>query len=492
MGRALSREYRFLLYGGGVGGGKTIVSLGFADEMCQRFPGIRVCVVRKTLRAIKRNTWPSFNKILKGEKPHDPDDKMRNGDPERAELHKGDASYVYGNGSEILFMGCNVEDDPELNDMRGLEVTFFVLEEANELAELVFDVAVQRAGRWMNEHFGIPPMVLCTTNPSDNWVKDRFYSPWVEGKLQAPYYFQQALPHDNPHLPKSYLENLEFLPEAQYERMVNGNWDYSDIPNLLTPYLYFRNCTAIDEEFIGRKPKYIGIDVAREGNDKTVLCLGDDDGILWFEEYDHDKCAKTVPFIKKHIKDFDIKHADIIFDANGNGAAMDEALSNEKIFATMFKSQETKNMKVPELQNYIFKNRRAEAAWLFRKDVYHENISFPYNKQFQRQSIVIRFDMAENYIIIEPKKQLKKRLNGKSPDYWESAVMFNYVRHGMGYGVLSFKDYYKAQTASHTMVVKQDIKREFKEDKVVSETISNYFAEPMAPSLLTNVSSLAY
>lgn len=479
MHHALDKRYRFLLYGGGVGGGKTIVSLGFADEMCQRYPGIRVCIIRKTLRAIKRNTWPSFEKILKA-----------NGERNRAELHRGDATYAYKNGSEVIFMGCNTEDDPELNDLKGLEVTFIVLEEANELHEKVFDTSFERAGRWLNKEFDIPPLVICTTNPSNNWVKHRFYEPWSEGQLKAPFYFQQALPHHNPHLPKSYIENLEYLPEAEYERMVKGNWDYSDIPNLLTPYVHFKTCIAREDELLNRKPKYLGIDVAREGNDKTILCFGDELGILFFEEYRHDKCRKTAPIIKRHKSDFELEDSNIIFDANGNGAAMEEALNEQGIFATLFKSQE-KAQSAPEMKNYIFRNKRAEAAWMFRRDVYREEILYPFHKEFQKQCLAIKYKMPDNYICIESKEKIKKEL-GYSPDYHEAGVMMNYVRHGFGWGSISFKDFFNSNQGS-TMLVKQDIKREFdKKGRVSAESIVSTFGETMAPSYLKNVSSLAY
>lgn len=463
----------------------TFLVLGFADELCMQYPGVRIVVIRKTLSNIKRNTWPSFRKILgMGE------------DNKRATLNKQDQTWYYKNGSEVIGMGVDISTDPELNDMRGLEPTIIILEEGNELDRKVFSVAISRSGQWMNNEYGIPPLVLVTCNPSNAWVKDVFYDKWVENRLEAPFYYQPALPQDNPWNSAEYLKLLESLPESEYERYVKGNWDYADIPNQLTPYVYFKEGLLTDEEQselrTARVPKYIGVDVAREGDDKTIFCYGDDEGILWFEEYKHKKSSITAPILLAKAAEFKIPLFNIISDANGNGAGLIDALDILGSSITEFKSQDGANS-LPELKKFRFRNKRAEAFWIFRKDVYDRNITYPSHEKFQKQALVITYLMKENWIQIESKEKLKKLLQGKSPDHLEAAIMMNYVRHGYGWGTMSFA--YADTEAGKTHLMKQDTEKQYDKDGALTRVhISNVYSGTMAEGLgtLCAVSSMRY
>ena len=468
----------FPLYGGGVSGGKTIVSFGYLDTLAQQYPKTRYAIFRKTMSSIKRNSVPSFSKILE-----------MNGHPNRAQLHKGDWTYRYANGSELLFIEANKSIDPDFNKIRGLELTGAVMDEGNETDEDVFNILITRTGRWNNKKHNIRKFVMVTCNPDPGWVKSKWYDKWSQNKLEAPFYFQQSLPQDNPHNDKAFMESLEYLPEAEYERYVKGNWDYSMLPNQLIPFIYYKDCTVTKEQLIGRVPEYLGIDVAREGNDKTILCFGDSEGVLWFEEYDHDKCIKTAPIIKERLEEFSISPANVIIDANGNGAAMEEALNFLDIYPTLFKSQD-RAQGLPRVHNHIFRNKRAEAFWIYRIDVMDRNITFPDHPKLKKQSLLIDYMMENSYIQIEGKKTIKKKLR-ESPDYFEAAVMMNYVRHGMGLDRVSLRDY--NFRAAPTILVSQDINRQYKNDSLVSESIrSTYDSGTMAPSYLDSVPAMQY
>ena len=58
-----SGDYRYLLYGGAIRGGKTIAILGLVLVLARIYKGSRWVVVRKDLPTIKRNTIPSFERI---------------------------------------------------------------------------------------------------------------------------------------------------------------------------------------------------------------------------------------------------------------------------------------------------------------------------------------------------------------------------------------------------------------------------------------------
>ena len=112
--------------------------------------------------------------------------------------------------------------------------------------------------------------MLGTCNPSKNWVYKEFYKPDKDRTIKDYRKFLQALPSDNPHLHPSYLDSLLRLDKNSRERLYYGNWEYDNDPatlidmDAITDYF---NPIHLKRE--GRK--YMTIDVARKGKDKTVF-----------------------------------------------------------------------------------------------------------------------------------------------------------------------------------------------------------------------------
>jgi hypothetical protein len=59
-----SGEYDFVLYGGSIRGGKTFSGIGALLILCKAFPGSRWAIVRTDLQTLRRNTIPSFWKVV--------------------------------------------------------------------------------------------------------------------------------------------------------------------------------------------------------------------------------------------------------------------------------------------------------------------------------------------------------------------------------------------------------------------------------------------
>jgi len=167
----LSGQYRYMLFGGAIRGGKTVCILMLILALARMYRGSRWAIVRKDLPTIKRNTIPSFEKIA----------------PEGfvGSINRTDWYVDCANGSRIIFFPESAERDPELNRWRGLEVNGFALEECNEISEAAFHKAIERAGSWQCEHKQPAPLILATCNPTLGWVKQRWYDPWRKGTLKA-------------------------------------------------------------------------------------------------------------------------------------------------------------------------------------------------------------------------------------------------------------------------------------------------------------------
>jgi len=407
----LSKKYKFLLYGGAVGGGKSYLVLGIIDELCRQYPGARFAVCRKTMTVIKRNTIPSYLKILR-----------HNKNEIKVRINRTLWFAAYSNGSQIDFVDIDLSKDPELNKVKGLEITGAVLEEANEIEEKGFSIIKTRIGRMRNKELGIKPFILLTCNPDNNWVKDVFFDPWDNGTLKEPYFYLPALPKDNPFLDQDYLDTLEELPEAEHERYVKGNWNYSTNKNQLIMTEWLK---AAQIEETTTKPKYLGIDFAREGDDATVFTYMSDTELLWQERHKYSTANPIADLVEQAILQYDLDPDYIAVDAIGNGASLIDVLIERKVYIGAYKGSETPTS---ELKLFSFKNRRAEAHWFLREDIRLKRIGVMYNFEFFKQAQVIKYFTSEKCIQIDPKDKVKKDL-GYSPDYFDSAVIANFVRH---------------------------------------------------------------
>lgn len=221
MEAVFSGKFRYLCYGGAIRGGKSYGVMAIIFTLCKLFPGSRWAIVRKDLPTLKRTIFPTFEKLRPQGFIGPIQDTRQDG-----------LSAKCANGSVILFFPESLKDDPDYSRWKGLEVNGFWLEQAEELAHSTWHWALQRAGSWIipiSRHNPQPvqptPYILLTTNPTANWVKRDFYTPWKQGQLRAPYYYIPATVLDNPHLPQAYLDSLELLPERDYKVYVMGDWD---------------------------------------------------------------------------------------------------------------------------------------------------------------------------------------------------------------------------------------------------------------------------
>lgn len=220
---ATSGKYKYIFYGGAAGGGKTWGTLGLLVLLCKIYKGSKWTVVRKDATKLEENTIPSFNKIC-------PKHFIS-----RGRVVSGKALMT--NSSEINFIAENYAQDKDANWMDGHETNGFLFEECQELQKKTFEKSKLRAGR--NILPIMPPIInIITGNPSQNWSKDMFHTPFKEGNLQPPYLYIPANMNDNPGLPQEYLDNMGTLDSITYRRYVLGDWDAIDVE---MPFAYSFN-----------------------------------------------------------------------------------------------------------------------------------------------------------------------------------------------------------------------------------------------------------
>lgn len=402
-----SEQFSYLLYGGAIQGGKTTCVLSILILLCRIFPRSRWAVVRKDEPSLLRNTIPSFNLI----RP-----------PEFISAPSGKGVARCANGSEIIFFPEALHRDPDYDRWKGLMVNGFVLEEANELAEGTFNKAIERAGTW-NAVIGRKPkpVVLLTCNPARNWVMTRFYLPWKKGTLRAPYYFQRALPADNPHLTMAYRESLKNLPPAAYKRFVQGDWDVLDDPQQLILFEWLVKATTT-AKIVG--PRYMGVDVARFGDDYSSKAFREGNALvgMWREHgLDTQQLADQVAL---DIQQTATPAHNVRIDGVGLGAGVIDRLRVLKYDVKEFIGSH----KAPhdeENPTLRFKNKRAWSWWHLREQLRLGKMCIDVEdttRLFQDLASPRYMITGDKVVEVESKDDLKKRI-GRSPDEGDAVVM---------------------------------------------------------------------
>lgn len=248
-----------VLYGGAAGGGKSALGCLWLMEMCLKYPDTRWLMGRSKLKTLRETTLNTFFEL--------------------ATLFKLSGQYKYKatdhiiywkNGSEIILKDLFLyPSDPNFDSLGSLEITGAFIDECSQVAYPAWQMVKSRI-RYRLTHYGLIPKLLGSCNPAKNWTYKEFYKPAREGALPPYRRFIQSLPTDNPYLHPAYLQSLLRLDRNSRERLYYGNWEYDDDPATLMDHDsiadYF-NPAHLQPEGM----KYMTIDVARKGRDKTVF-----------------------------------------------------------------------------------------------------------------------------------------------------------------------------------------------------------------------------
>ena len=248
-----------LIYGGAAGGGKSAVGCLWLIEMCQTHKGSRWLMGRSKLSSLKETTLKTFFELA-----------SQLGISNQFKYNAMSNVIHWHNGSEIVLKDLfSYPSDPNYDSLGSLEITGAFIDECNQVVYKAWQIVNSRI-RFKLHEFGLIPKMLGTCNPSKNWVYKEFYKPDINNTIKPYRKFMQALPSDNPHLHPSYLESLLRLDKNSRERLYYGNWEYDNDPatlidmDAITDYF-----NPVHLEKTGRK--YMTIDVARKGKDKTVF-----------------------------------------------------------------------------------------------------------------------------------------------------------------------------------------------------------------------------
>ena len=181
----------------------------------------------------------------------------------------------FKNGSTIDLIDVSYKPtDPLYERFGSTEYSHGFGEEVSEWHFLAFDVLKSRIGRHKvivgGQDITPPPKFGLSCNPSKGWVYRVFYSPARDGSLPEQYAFIQSLYLDNPYTAEQYGQQLsEISDKALRQRLKDGNWEYDEDAGTLMRFDNIRD--MFSNTIVKDGQKYLIVDVARYGRDKTVF-----------------------------------------------------------------------------------------------------------------------------------------------------------------------------------------------------------------------------
>lgn len=402
-------ETEEILYGGAAGGGKTALGCLWLIEMSQKYPGSRWLMGRSKLKTLKETTLNTF---------FDLSSKLKISNQFN---YNGQENVIYwDNGSQIILKDLFLyPSDPEFDKLGSLEITGAFIDECNQLVYKAWQIVKSRI-RYKLKEFGLMPKMLGSCNPAKNWVYKEFYKPNKDRTISVKKKFIQALPTDNNHLPQSYLDSLLSLDKNSKERLYYGNWEYDDDPAALIDidaiYDYF-NPTHIDNS----DERFITIDVARKGKDKTIFRIWD--GWICIKRIEILKSGldEVVRLAKELQKKYNVPLSSVVADEDGVGGGVVDFLGCKGF---------VNNSKALNGDNYD--NLKSQCSFEMAKMIRNRKCGEICNSSDVKDLVSEEMEQIkqkdidkDGKVAIVPKDIIKEKI-GRSPDDWDSIMMRYY------------------------------------------------------------------
>ncbi len=427
-------------FGGAAGGAKSWTVALWMILQCRQFPGIRLGLGRKEMTRLKQTTLVT---ILREVHPV-------LGIKESEFRFKGDSNtLIYSNGSEIqLFDLAYQPSDPDFDTLGSLNLTHVIIEEVGEVREKAKEVFGSRKDRYLNKEYGITGKLVMTQNPSQNFTRQQFYNPykalgagewqkWPIGSVfingienEAYRVFIKSLPTDNPFLSRNYIETLKRLPHKERKRLYEGNWDYADDEDSLFRSDLLDRIVRYNpaDEFSNNPQKFIGVDVADKGKDKTVASLIVDGVLVKQQRLTVDTTGeKPISYLLAdelikfaQLNGITIQQAkNIAIEGNGVGVGMRDAMRQRGWFISIYEATSKSRSK----GYYDLQLDMDAGKALISGDL-------PSLDELRRQLMTHSFEMNDRLEpVVLTKKKIKEVL-GYSPDDADSYMIANWCRRG--------------------------------------------------------------
>jgi hypothetical protein len=402
---------RELLFGGGAGGGKTALGCYFQIKRRLQYPETRGLIGRAVLKTLKETTLVSFFQVAKMQ-------GLYAGQHYRYNAQSSQIDFF--NGSTILLKDLfQYPSDPNFDELGSLEITDAFIDEANQCTDKARNVVKSRI-RFRLDDYGLIPKSLYTCNPAKNWTYSDFYKPDRDAQLAEDKKFVQSLVDDNANVSKYYKENLLTLDKESKERLLFGNWEYLSDPSSLIEYDKIIN--SFSNSFISSGDNFITCDVARFGNDSTVIGVWSGFRVKVFR-YSKKSIVEVADIIKGLMVEYRVPLSNVLADEDGVGGGAVDLL---KCKGFVNNSSPLNNPITHEKEN--FDNLKSQCYFKLAEKVNKDEIYIECADNY-RQMIIEELEQVKQKSVdndgkkaIIPKDRVKQ-LIGRSPDFSDMLAM---------------------------------------------------------------------
>jgi hypothetical protein len=412
---AIDNECRQLLYGGSAGSGKSFLGCDWQIKRRLKYPGTRGLIGRAELKKLRLSTLATFFELCT---------KYNLIAGKHFTYNGQDHVINWYNGSQIILMDlADMPSDPDFGRFGSLEITDYFVDEASEVSEKCVNILNSRVRyKLINDN----PKGLLTCNPHKGWLYREFFDAQRNGSIRKDRRFIQALPTDNPHISPVYIESLQMLPDIDRKRLLEGDWDYDETKDRLYEYddllRCFRPSTTLGD-------KFITADIARMGDDRTVIIVWNNLHAEKFVVLKHKPINEVVDAINELIKNHSVRLSNVLVDEDGIGGGAKDYLHCKGFL----------NGSKAVRDNYM--NLKCDCYFKLGELISSNAITFEstYKDTIVKELEMIRREKidSDGKLRVTNKEDLKKR-HGISPDFADAIMMRAFYELKKNFGKYAF------------------------------------------------------
>jgi len=412
---AIDNDCRQLLYGGSAGSGKSFLGCDWQIKRRLKYPGTRGLIGRAELKKLRLSTLATFFELCT---------KYNLIAGKHFTYNGQDHVINWFNGSQIILMDlADMPSDADFSRFGSLEITDYFVDEASEVSEKCINILNSRVRyKLINDN----PKGLLTCNPHKGWLYREFFDAQRNGSIRKDRRFIQALPTDNPHISPVYIESLQMLPDIDRKRLLEGDWDYDETKDRLYEYddllRCFRPSTNLGD-------KFITADIARMGDDRTVIIVWNNLHAEKFVVLKHKPINEVVDTINELIKNHSVRLSNVLVDEDGIGGGVVDFIRCKGFL----------NGSKAVRDNYM--NLKCDCYFKLGELISSNAITF---ESTHKDTIVKELEMirrekidSDGKLRVTNKEDLKKR-HGISPDFADAIMMRAYYELKKNFGKYAF------------------------------------------------------
>lgn len=425
-----------VLFGGAAGGGKSFLGCAWLIIMCKKYPRSRWLMCRSKLKNLTESTLKTFFEVCRRWNIRAGIDYTYNGSAH---------TITFVNGSEIMLKDLFLyPSDPEFDSLGSLEIAGAFLDEVQQISAKAREIVKSRLGWKLDDGSEIKTKMLYTCNPSKNWSYKDFYLPASKGILDDQLKFIPALPQDNQeHLSEGRKKQLNSMTGVGRQRLLLGNWEYDSDPAALIDYdnmiNTFNNSQILEydnnKKVIGTKlsdgtifkEKCISVDVARLGDDKTVILNWIGLHIVEYKVLSKHTTDQTANIVKTFQGIYNVPMTNVVVDADGVGGGVVDQLKGCVSF----------NNGAMPLNKENYSNLKSQCYFKLADCINKNEMYFPIDDEDIQTKVTEELEQVKRKDIdkdgklsIIPKEQVKQVL-GRSPDFSDAMMlrMYYLIKH---------------------------------------------------------------